>query len=334
MLQALIFALIMGSRDVQGFQNRIGSVPLSLHRCNFFQRCQHQSCALKHITMATEFEKVMIPLGLGGQVLRTISGGISRALGHCMKASIEQKLQMVIYPLTTIILYITFSSTIATVQSKKSFKPLSEFVGTMFRKSGNKISALPASFSKAKIQDKLVSETLLLKASRMAEENEQRRLDAEASINQAKKDIRAKMLDMIEAELAEKSLEVRDFGAIMTVDQGPAAAAEVISAVKSIPALVEMDAVVKAASIVSEEVAAIFSPKVNEIIIAASEIQAVAVAMSIPAIAVTSEEVGAVAPFSTIVTMKREVNAADIAVAAIFALALGSPILQALHQSF
>ena len=281
--------------------------------------------------MATDFHKTMSPLVYCGQTLRTISGGVSYAADHFIKASKGQRLHVILYPLTLVALYFVFSSNILKDQWNKALKPLREFVGTMFRKSGNKVSTSPESFSKAeiqdqaKIQDQSISERFRQKASKMEVENGRRRLQAEASIDQDKKVIKAKIVEMIEIEIVEKALEVKDFGVVTSVELAATVLSEASHIVESVSASVEAG-VVAAVAVVSEEVAGIFPPRVGEVRTAQSEYQAVNTAS-------TAADVSTILSFSPIVSAMSELDMKDIAVAAVFILVLGSPILQALHQS-
>ena len=275
--------------------------------------------------MVADFHKTLTPIRYSGQILRTIGGGISYAVDHIMKASKGQRLPVILYPLTLIVLYFVSSSNILREQWNKTLKPLTEFVESVFRKSGNKVSTLPESFSKANIQDQSISERLRLKASRIESQNDQRRLEAEASIARDKKVIKAKIVEMIEIEIVEKALEVRDFGVVTSVDLAATVLTEATQIVESVTASVEAG-VVSAVSAVTDEVAAIFSPRVREASIASSEIQVVNTASTVA-------DVGSVASFRPIVSAMSELDMKDMAVAAVFILVLGSPILQALHQS-
>ena len=225
---------------------------------------------------------------------------VKRSIGIFMQLPSEKKLIIVAYPLTAILLYLLVSSNFVAIQYKRVSSWSSIFFKS-FGKANQNVPNLSASLAMGKTEGEILAKKDSMESSRMLKSEKAARAITDAATVQAKKDIESRLAFIVESEEKTKLLKV-----VSEIDTINVAAEAVVAITVPI-------------------VAAVMSP--------------VTVEAKIKMIAEIKEDVIAIQntpfdiPSSSLMNMNMNTkNQEDAAVAMLFILVLGSPLLQVLHQ--
>jgi hypothetical protein len=127
---------------------------------------------------------------------KSFSIGIEKLFKIFLQASLEKKIIVLAYPLTVILLYLLFTSTLVTVHFESMMSSMSSLIVKSMHKTSQKVSKLTESFAKAKSADEKTNEEKIASDSLI----EQAILATDALIAQAKKEIEAKLLFIAQSE--------------------------------------------------------------------------------------------------------------------------------------
>lgn len=309
MFFGLIIAGLSILGNVQCFRLSSTSPTLSALRLrNFHLKRQDLMCVVKGSSAVIRPRKPT--LERISESLRAAGGEVKLSLTLFLKSSMEKKFLIMAYPLTIILLYLLFTSTLVTVQINRMIASFSNLVNSMnisIRKTEQNVSVLNKSFAKAKVEDiNLVDKNIILE-SQLKEEEESNRIASDASMAQARKDIEAKLQFIIQAE--EKVKQMKEKEKEVEAHQLSIAASVLVRPATIIPLTS------------SEEAIYVDEQKQSSVIYIEKDPQDLPLQetlLNLPSIAITS----------TTTTL----SSADATVAMLFILAVSSPVLQIIHQ--
>ena len=243
-----------------------------------------------------------------GSFLQTpVAVEVKRFIGVFLQLPSEKKLVIVAYPLTAILLYLIVSSNFIAVQYKRVSSWSSIFFKS-FGKANQNVPNLSASLAMGKTEGEMIAKKDSRESSRVQMSEKSARAISDAATVQAKKDIEARLAFIIESEEKAKLLKVA-------------------SEIEQIDVAIATSVVVAAVTEPMVAAAAVVSPVADEVkgkLIA--EIKE-----DVTAIQKTQKTLFDI-PSSSLISPSLSKNQADAAVAMLFILAVGSPLLQVLHQ--
>lgn len=244
-----------------------------------------------------------------GSFLQTpVAVEVKRSIGVFLQLPSEKKLVIFAYPLTAILLYLIVSSNFIAVQYKRVSSWSSIFFKS-FGKANQNVPNLSASLAMGKTEGEMIAKKDSMESSRVQMSEISARAITDAATVQAKKVIEARLTFIIESEEKTKLLKVAS--EIEQIDVAVATSA-VVAAVTE-PMVAAAAAVM---STVADEVKEKLIAEIKEDVIAIQKTQK------------TLFEI----PSSSLMSPSLSKNQADAAVAMLFILAVGSPLLQVLHQ--
>lgn len=241
--------------------------------------------------------------------LRALGGDVKLSLSLFIKSPTEKKLMIMAYPLTIVLLYLLFTSTLVAVQTKRLAAFFSNLVNSMdisIRKTSQNVSVLNKSFEKAKVEDMNTADKNVILESRLKEAEEINRIASDASIAQARRDIEAKLQFIIQAEEKVKDMKVKEEEARQL-----SAALSVATESSSVASLASAEAVPHVGG----------EQRQSSIVIIEEDLD------HLPVMDITLN-----IPSSAVASTTKSLSSADATVAMLFILAVSSPVLQVIHQ--
>jgi hypothetical protein len=323
MICTLCLAIILTCGSVHGFRFQSSS--------SQFLELRQKSLLSQHILPATTATQTAIAafnpkvasisIGSLGRSIAILAKKMKCSMGLFMRSTLEKKIVVVAYPLTVVLLYLFFTSTVATVQSRKLFCSFSNFLKS-YRKKDSNISALSASLAMGKSED--VAATTLIQnsiddtrddiveeTSKMSSDDdiaeETSKMSSDASIAQARRDVELKLAAIVENEEKMKLMKEMQVSQVQ----------QTLVAAQSIEAV----AVVFATPIKSNPVMETAAPAL--VLIAAENEKEVVKKQTIMDISDSALQV-----------VRKPMIGADAAAATFFAIAIGSPVFQPMMNFF
>ena len=225
---------------------------------------------------------------------------LKRLIGIFMQLPSEKKLIIVAYPLTAILLYLLVSSNFVAVQYKRVSSWSSIFFKS-FGKADQNVPNLSASLAMGKTEGEILAKKDSMESSRMLMSEKAARAITDAATVQAKKDIKSRLAFIVESEEKTKLLKV--VSEIDTINVSASAVVAItVPIVNAVMSPVTVEAKIKMIAEIKEDVIAIQNTPFD-------------------------------IPSSSLMNMNMNTkNQEDAAVAMLFILVLGSPLLQVLHQ--
>jgi hypothetical protein len=310
MLFTLCIATILICGSVHGFKYQKGS--------SQFLGLRQSSLLSQHILLATTAEQTAIAafnpkvasisIGSIGRSIATLAKEMKCSMDLFMRSTLEKKIVVVAYPLTVVLLYLFFTSTFATVQSRKLFCSVNKFVKS-FRKKDANSSTLSASLAMGKSED--VAATTFIQNSINDTRNdileETSKMSSDASIAQARRDIELKLAAIVENEEKMKLMKEIQVSQLQ----------QTLVAAQSI----EADAVVFAMPIQTNPVMETAAPAL--VLIAAEK-----------EIEVIKQQTIMDISNSALQVVRKPMMGADATAATFFAIAIASPVFQPMMNFF
>ena len=302
MISLLVFAVVMVTGTINCYKLSRTSVgrPISV-----ILRSPHQS-AQKGIPIILQ-SKVPTVQSIK-RSLKGLGGNAKLSLSIFLKSPTEKKLLIMAYPLTIVLLYLLFTSTMVAVQMKRLAAFFTDLVNSMdisIRKTSQNISVLNKSFEKAKVEDMNTADKNIILESQLKEAEESKRNASDAYIAQARRDIEAKLQFIIQAEEKVKDMKVKEEEARQL-----SAALSVAAESFLVTSLATSDAALLGGE---QEQSSIVVIKEN-----LDHLPVMDITLNIPSSAVAGTT--------------KSLSSADATVAMLFILAVSSPVLQVIHQ--
>lgn len=243
-----------------------------------------------------------------GSLLQTpVAVEVKRSIRVFLQLPSEKKLVIVAYPLTAILLYLIVSSNFIAVQYKRVSSWSSIFFKSLGKANQN-VPNLSASLAMGKTEGEMIAKKGSMESSRMQMSEKSTRAIADAATVQAKKNIEARLAFIVESEEKAKLLKVSS--EIEQIDVAAATSAVVVAVTEPIVAVAAI------VSPVADEVKEKLIAEIKEDVIAIQKTQ------------MTLFEI----PSTSLMSPSLSKNQEDAAVAMLFILVVGSPLLQVLHQ--
>lgn len=194
----LAIMVICGSVD--GFTYQKGSsVTLGLREKSLLAQPILRATSGKEIALHPKVASMSI--GSIGRSIATLNLDMKQSMDMFMRLTLKKKIVVVVCPLTIVFLYLFFTSTFATLQSRKLFRSFSSFMKS-FRKKDASVSNLSASLAMKKSGD-VATTTLIRKSTDVTRddvEEKTSKLSSEASITRARREIELKLIAIAETE--------------------------------------------------------------------------------------------------------------------------------------
>ena len=232
---------------------------------------------------------------------------MKRLIGIFLQLPFDKKLVIVAYPLTAILLYLFVSSNFVAIQYKRVSSWSSIFFKS-FGKANQNVPNLSASLAMGKTEGEIIAQKDNMESSRVRMSEKSARAITDAATVQAKKDIETRLAFIVESEEKAKLRKVA-----VEIEQIEAAVATSVAA-----------AAVVAVTVSIVAAAAVMSPAAEE----AKEKMIAEIKEDVIAIQNPLFEI----PTNVIMNPSFTKNQEDAAVAMLFILVLGSPLLQLIHQ--
>ena len=311
MFSTTLITLLIISGNVLAFQLHNGpAVLLSRQRSHVCSQPLNRLYASRVAPVAVPSKKLSELLSVQNinQSLRAAGGQLRLSANLFLQSSMEKKIVTLAYPLTIVLLYLLFTSTFVSVQSKKMMISLGDFaksIDVSIRKTGKNVSALARSFAKAKAEDSSVAIMNTIDESESKEAAAAAKQASDNYIMQAKKDIELKLQFIIQEEEKVKLIKRQEEEALQLTVAASSSVVEEVVVLKSVEESVLVAQVQEISLPLIAEIKSQIIPLKDSIVVVASS----AIAKPIKAL-----------------------NSADATVAMLFILAVGSPLLQVLHQ--
>lgn len=175
---------------------------------------------------------------------RTVGLEVKRFVGLFMAFSVKKKMMAVARPLALVLLYLLFSSAFPSIQPNRLLSSVGSFLKS-FRKIDQSIPTLTPSLAMVKVEDAAPEIKITVEKTGIKEIAKSTRIMSEAAIAQAKKDVEAQLLLIIDAENRVKLLRAQSVEMSNSLIESSAVVSSISDVVESpIISVIEPEAII------------------------------------------------------------------------------------------